>query len=205
MTTTALKWNLCGLLLELKSRAVRTWHTLFSSFHTLTYEGSKKGSYTDPNTPNAERYLMTYGNMILRLAYSYVHNMQDAEDILQDTLLQVMLKAPTFENSDHERSYLLKCAANISKNRIVYNKVRETDELDETLIAEKREDLSFVWEAVKALPEKYREVIHLFYEEGYKTAEIAQILDRKESTVRSDLKRGRERLKMILRRDHDFE
>lgn len=51
-------------------------------------------------------------------------------------------------------------AANLSKNKIDYNKIRETDELEETLVAEEREDLSFVWEAVKALPEKYREVLH---------------------------------------------
>lgn len=49
---------------------------------------------------------------------------------------------------------LLKVAANLSKNRIDYNRIRQTDELEETLVAEKREDLRFVWEAVRALPEK---------------------------------------------------
>lgn len=44
----------------------------------------------------------------------------------------------------------LHVAANLSKNKIDYNKIRETDELEETLVAEEREDLSFVWEAVKA-------------------------------------------------------
>ena len=72
-------------------------------------------------------------------------------------------------------------------------------------MAEDREDLSFVWEAVKELPEKYREVIHLFYEEGLSTAEIAQILGRKEATVRSDLLRGREKLRIILKEAYDFE
>ena len=45
-------------------------------------------------------------------------------------------------------------SANLSKNRIDYNRIRQTDELEETLVAEKREDLRFVWEAVRALPEK---------------------------------------------------
>ncbi len=42
-----------------------------------------------------------YGNNILRVAYSYLHNMRDAEDILQDTLIQYMRKAPEFENENH--------------------------------------------------------------------------------------------------------
>lgn len=89
-------------------------------------------------------------------------------------------------------------------NRISYNKIRHTDELDETLIAEEREDLSFVWEAIKQLPQKYREVIHLYYYEGYSTADIARILGRKESTIRSDLRRGREQLKITLKEVYDF-
>ena len=55
------------------------------------------------------------------------------------------------------------------------------------------------------LPEKYAEVVHLFYAEGLSTKEIAEILGRKETTVRSDLLRGRERLKNILKEAYDFE
>ena len=75
---------------------------------------------------------------------------------------------------------------------------RQADQLEETLVAQEREDLSYVWDAVKALPVPYRETIHLYYYEGYSTAQIAQILDQKESTVRSRLKRGREKLKPLL-------
>ena len=55
------------------------------------------------------------------------------------------------------------------------------------------------------MPDANREVIHLFYYEGYPTAQIAKILNRRESTVRSDLRRGREQLKKILKEDYDFE
>lgn len=152
----------------------------------------------------AERYMHEYGNTILRLAYMYVHNMDDAEDILQDTLIKVLEANPKFENENHEKAYLLKTASNIAKNRIKYNKFRNSDELQEELVAEEREDLSFVWEAVKSLPETAREVIHLFYQEGYRTSEIAYIIGRKETTIRSDLKRARERLKIILKEEYDF-
>lgn len=153
----------------------------------------------------AEKLLNSYGNNILRLAYSYLHNLSDAEEILQETLLQYLRKTPNFESSEHEKAWLLCVASNLSKNRLDYNKVRYTDELNETLIADEKKDLSFVWEAVKELPDKYREVIHLYYYEGYPTAQIAKILKRKESTIRSDLRRGRERLKIILKEEYDFE
>lgn len=153
----------------------------------------------------AEMILTRFGDSILRYAYTYLHNMSDAEEVLQDTLVQFLKTAPEFESENHEKAWLLRVAANLSKNRIRYNKVRETDELNEELVAEEREDLSFVWEAVKSLPVKYREVIHLFYHEGYQTAQIAKVLGRNESTVRSDLRRGREKLKEVLKGEYDFE
>lgn len=108
--------------------------------------------------------------------------LKDAEDILQETLIRYLQTMPELENASHEKAWLLKVAANLSKNRIDYNCVRQTDELEESLVAEKREDLRFVWEAVRALPQKYREVIHLFYHEGYSTAQIAQILEARETS-----------------------
>lgn len=152
----------------------------------------------------AEALLTRYGSSILRLAYSYLHNMEDAEEILQDTLIQYLKTAPVLEQEAHEKAWLFRVAGNLSKNRIAYNKVRSTDELKESLAAEQREDLSFVWEAVKDLPVKYREVIHLFYYEGLSTAEIAAILEQKESTVRSHLMRGREKLRTILKEGYDL-
>lgn len=151
-----------------------------------------------------EEALDRHGDSILRLAYSYLHNRSDAEEILQDTLVRLFQNQPAFESRDHEKAWLLRVAANLSKNRLAYNKRRAADALQDTLAAEEREDLAFVWEAVKALPSNYRDVIHLFYCEGYSTAQIAEILDRKETTVRSALSRGRQKLRDILKEDYDF-
>lgn len=131
--------------------------------------------------------------------------MSDAEDILQETLIRFLRTAPKLESREHEKAWLLRVAANLSKNRIEYNSIRETDELNEELIGEHREDLSFVWEAVRDLPKQQREVIHLFYYEGYQTAQIAKLLQMRDSTVRSNLRRGRARLKDILKEAYDFE
>lgn len=71
--------------------------------------------------------------------------------------------------------------------------------------AQGQEDLSFVWEAVKQLPPEQSACIHLFYYEGYPTRDVARMLGRKESTIRSDLRRGREKLKGLLKEAYDFE
>ena len=161
-------------------------------------------SRTEVNA-RAEQLLDRYGNSLLRYAYSYLHNMEDAEEVLQDTLIQFLKTAPVFLSREHEKAWLLRVAANLSKNRLNYNKLRQTDELNEELTAEGREDLSFVWDAVRQLPENCREAVHLFYYEGLSTKQIASVLQRKESTVRSDLHRGREQLKTILKEAYDFE
>lgn len=152
-----------------------------------------------------ERVLREQGNAILRFSYSYLHNFPDAEDILQETLIRYLQHAPQFENPAHEKAWLFRVAANLCRNRLRDNAVRNTDELDEMLAAREDSSLKEVWDAVKALESPSREVIHLFYYEGYSAGEISEILGRKESTIRSDLHRGRLKLKEILKEDYDFE
>jgi len=180
-------------------------HELYAYLAEGDAEG-RHGEYVsdDSYEKHAERLLDDYGNSILRLAYSYLHNMTDAEDVLQDTLIRYLKAAPDFRDAAHEKRWLLKVAGNISKNRIDYNNVRKSDELSDELAEAGREDLAFVWDAVKALPVKYREVIHLYYYEGYPTSEIASLLKEKDATVRSRLDRGRDKLKDILREAYDF-
>lgn len=67
------------------------------------------------------------------------------------------------------------------------------------------EQNSELYYAVLKLPLKYRTVIHLFYYEQYSVAQIAQYLGRNESTIKSQLKRGREMLKGVLRDDTEEE
>ena len=68
----------------------------------------------------AEMILTRFGDSILRYAYTYLHNMSDAEEVLQDTLVQFLKTAPEFESENHEKAWLLRVAANLSKNRIRY-------------------------------------------------------------------------------------
>jgi RNA polymerase sigma-70 factor (ECF subfamily) len=165
--------------------------------------GDRAGEKADTEAV-AAHLLETWGNSMFRLAYSYLHSRADAEEVVQDTLIRYMRTQPVFQSPEHEKAWCLRVSANVAKNRIRYNRIRQTDELKETLVAEEREDLAFVWDAVRELPEKYREAVHLFYHEGYSTAEIAKILGRNEATVRSQLARAREQLKTILKEGYDF-
>ena len=159
----------------------------------------------------AEEILDTIGNSILRLALSYLHNIEDAEDILQETMIKFVTVRPVFESESHRKAWLMRVASNLAKNRIDYNRVRDTMELNEEIVGEVQEDLDkgdeykAIWDAVRSLPVHQREAIHLFYQEGYSTAEIAQITGRREATVRSDLKRARDKLREMLKEASDFE
>ena len=174
------------------------WTRLFAAVGRF-FSGEGTEPSAEERNRQVERLLDRYGQSVLRLSYAYLHNMSDAEEILQDTLVQFLKTSPVFDSQDHEKAWLLRVASNLCKNRLIYDRRRRADPLSETLAQEDRPDLSFVWEAVKALPVHQREVVHLFYHEGFATAEIARIVGRKESTVRSDLRRARLRLKEILK------
>ena len=86
----------------------------------------------------ATALLDRHGESILRLAYSYLHNQSDAEDILQDTLIQYLRTSPTLESPAHEKAWLLRVAGNLSKNLLRAQGYRQADQLEETLVAQER-------------------------------------------------------------------
>ena len=126
-------------------------------------------------------------------------------------MIKFVTVRPVFESESHRKAWLMIVASNLAKNRIDYNRVRDTMELNEEIVGEVQEDLDkgdeykAIWDAVRSLPVHQREAIHLFYQEGYSTAEIAQITGRREASVRSDLKLARDKLREMLKEASDFE
>lgn len=170
----------------------------------LWLAGSPGEQAPDRPLEDAALVLRRHGDAILRLAFSYLHRRDEAEDVLQDTLLQYIQKAPPFSSQEHEKAWLLRVAANLSKNRLSYWKRHPQEELSDLLLGESEDPaLAAVWDCVKALPPKYRAVIHLYYYEQYSTGEIAGLLGKKESTVRSLLARGRALLRDIWEEDEN--
>jgi RNA polymerase sigma factor (sigma-70 family) len=145
-----------------------------------------------------ERVLSAYGTSILHLAYSYLRCQADAEDVLQDTLVKYMQSAPAFAEQAQEKAWLYRVAINLCKNRLKAPP-RRAEELPEDYPSDGiPEEAIGIYQAVNALPEKYREVVHLFYYEDATTAQIAGALGKRETTVRSLLFRARQLLREEL-------
>lgn len=157
-----------------------------------------------------EKALNLYGNDILRLAYSYLKRREDAEDIVQETLIRFMQCTVVFEDESKVKAWLLQVAANLCKDELRSAHYKKDVAIPEGFdVADKKTEEKFPLEselmrAMLSLPEKYRSVIHLFYFEEYSTKEIAQILEKKEVTVRSLLKRGRDKLEKSMKGERSY-
>lgn len=155
----------------------------------------------------ADVLLDRYGDMILRLAFSCMKNLPDAEDVLQDVFLKILEKNPAFESEEHRKAWLIRVTVNICRSRLrsPWRRHKELEEADAFLEEADWLEANEVLDAVMALPEKYREVIHLYYYEDYSVGQIASLLGRKEATVRSLMFRARAILKNTLKGAVDLE
>lgn len=141
-----------------------------------------------------------YSDMLFRICYCILCNKADSEDALQDTFVKLITKAPAFSDDEHEKAWLIKVATNISRNMVMMRLRRSTVDLENvTEIGVKDED-SEVFEAIMSLPVKYKIVMVLHYVEGYKTEEIADIIQISSDAVRKRLQKGRELLKIEFER-----
>ena len=181
--------------------AARIRLLLFHAFAQPAFDEARED--TAALSRQAERLLSQHGDSILRLAYAYLHNMSDAEDVLQDTLLQFLKTAPVLENPDHEKAWLLRVAVNRAKDitRSFWrrNKI-SIEEYAEEIPFENQEDRE-LFEAVMKLPEKYRDVIHLYYYEELSVKEIAGILGASQGSVKMRLSRGRSFLRDVFKEE----
>ncbi len=143
---------------------------------------------------NVQKAVLKYSHSIIRLAFSYVRNISDAEDIAQDVFLTYMQKLPTFENEQHKKAWLIRVAINKSKNYLKAGWFKNRNTIPDDLSYLPKEE-SEILGAVLELDKKYRLPIHLFYYEGYTIQEISEILEAKPATVGTWIARGRSILK----------
>ncbi len=134
---------------------------------------------------------------MFRAALAILGSKTDAEDILQDVFVKLFEKKPLLESTEHEKAWLLRVTVNLCKSRLRSPWRKKVVPLLDTFPTQTDEQQNIV-QTVLSLPAKYRIVIHLFYYEGYKTKEIAEITKQKESTVREQLTRARRMLKNFL-------
>lgn len=151
--------------------------------------------------PDAERALEEYGNSLYRLCSVMTGNREDAQDAVQDCFLRYMTKAPDFNDSEHEKAWLIRVASNICHDILRHRKRASFVSLDEIRNLGASEDNAQILGLLMALEEKYRIVMHLHYVEGYKTDELSALLGISSAAVKKRLQRGREALREIYEKE----
>ena len=178
---------------------------------------------------NVQSVITEYSDTVYRLAYAMMRNQNDADDIYQEVFLRYIRRSPVFHSPDHARAWMLKVTANCCKNHWKspwadgrmeplerqngdgnsYDMLEKygTKNIQETGISGEDPAQQFQerWQReqlrcrIRELPEQYRLVIHLYYYEELSTEEIARLLHRRTSTVRTQLVRARQQLRDILK------
>ncbi len=145
-----------------------------------------------------------YKNLLYRIAFTYVKNNEDVEDILQEVFIKRMYLTEQFESEEHEKRWMIRVTVNMAKNSLksFWNRNKLTmDELlesSEILQWQFNEEERNIFSEIMKLPDKQRMAIYLHYFEGYTCKEIADIVKCKESAVKMRLQKGRELLKVSL-------
>ena len=147
----------------------------------------------------AEHLVRAYSDDILRLSYSYLNDLQEAQDICQNVLIKMLTVSRSFPDQRAEKAYVLKMTANACRDALRSpwrKRVCDLEACSEMAAPEPPD--STVLTAVNSLPERYRTVIHLFYYCGYRADEIGKILSVPTATVHTRLARARAKLKDLL-------
>ena len=135
-----------------------------------------------------------------RLCLIRLKNEADTEDIFQNVFLKYALSCVDFESAEHEKAWFIRVTINACKDLLKSFFRSRTVPLEELLEqpAQVPRDYTDVLEAVLTLPQKYRDVVYLYYYEGYGAEEIGQLLRKSVNTVYTWLTRARKLLREKL-------
>ncbi len=151
-----------------------------------------------------EQVMEFYMPTVYRIAFSRLANRSDAEDITQDVFLRYFKADLTYNDEEHRKAWLIRCAINCTKSMATSAWFRHRapeEELEHVGAADTLGEFELrdtVMNAVMKLPPKYRTVIHLFYYEDMSVAQISKVTGTKEATVKSQLSRARDMLRPML-------
>jgi len=147
-----------------------------------------------------KRAISKYAADLVRLAFTYVKNIADAEDAVQDVFLTYMLKRPKFENSKHEKAWLMRVTVNKCRDVLKSGWRRKRAAMPDDLAAVPGEG-SEILKAVLELEDRYRLPVYLHYFDGLPIEQIARVMNANPSTTGTWLSRGRKALRERLGED----
>lgn len=131
-----------------------------------------------------------------KVARAILNSDDDAADAIQDTILSCFEKLHTLRNQKYFKTWMTRILINHC-NHILRHRRREDlpGEIPEIM----RQDMSFAefefQEMLRLVDEKCRLVLVLYYQEGFKIPEIAELLEMNKNTVKTRLARAREQIR----------
>ena len=147
-----------------------------------------------------EQIVRTYADMVYRIAYRYVKNSIDTDDVFSEVFLAYFKKERTFESEEHRKAWLIRVTINCAKD-LLSQRAQLQQLHEETLSDQTAHDVDTYMDLNKAIEQlrpEYQEVIKLYYLDDLSVKEIAQILNKNENTIKTQLFRARETLKSVL-------
>lgn len=151
----------------------------------------------------------SYATDVLRVAYYYLGNRELAEDVTQDVFVKLLTNRPVLEEG-REKAWLLKVALNRCRDLWRSSWIKKVvlghpgfECFPAPDMIGKLADQQTLSEAVNRLKPEFKEVVLLFYYQGFSVSEIADMLGIAEGTVSSRLSRAREKLQNELKGDED--
>ena len=162
------------------------------------------------NDRNAQLQLYRqYCQAMFHTAHRLMGNVQDAEDTMQEAFISAFQKMEQYRGEVAfgawlKRIVINKCLDALKKQqkRLFINNdlpIAEIADEKDSWEVEDSVTIEDVKKAILGLPDKYRSVLMLYLIEGYNHEEIAQIMDIAIATSRSQLMRGKQKLRMVLK------
>lgn len=146
-----------------------------------------------------ERMVNRHRDLVYRVAYSYMRNPADADDVAQDVFVKFFQTDKRFESDEHARNWLVRVTINQCKSlfRRPWRRAADIEAYADALEAPDERTLTLFSELMQ-LSEKYRVPLVLYYYVGFSTQEVADALRIPPATARTRIARGRAKLRSII-------
>lgn len=145
-----------------------------------------------------ERFMELYETVyqdLYRLAYYYLGNSQDAEDAVGEAVLKAYENFASLRREEAFRAWIFKILVNQCRTCLRKRGRTETAELkEEPSYQPELADLMLTGELLAGLSEEERQIVALAVFGGYKGEEIARMMNRRHSTIRSKYRRALKKL-----------
>lgn len=147
-------------------------------------------------------YVIKHQENQYRLAYSYVKNVDDALDIVQESIYKAMSSIDSLKNPRYIKTWFYRIVVNTAldflrkqKKLVVVDEEAFSGYDSSTVDTYPNIDLQ---KALEDLPDNYRSIIVLRFFEDLKIEEVAEILDENVNTVKTRLYKSLEKLRIKI-------